>query len=271
MSREKIKKAKRIVVKVGTSTLLFPSGKINLAYIDRLAFVLSNLSNSGHEIILVSSGAIGVGLNELGLPERPKDIPKQQAIASVGQVHLMNLYVHQFKRYSQIVSQLLLTRDVTSFPESRKNVVNALNTLIGMGIIPIINENDAVAVDELDHETVFGDDDQLSAIIARLIGADLLIMLSDIDGLHNKDPNVHDGAKLISEISEITPEVLRSAGGAGSKFGTGGMLSKLKAAELLFEGGQEMVLASGKDADIIFDILDGKNVGTYFISKVKNE
>jgi glutamate 5-kinase len=269
MSRKKITEAKRIVVKVGTSTLLFPNGKINLSYIDRLAFVLSDLNNAGHEIILVSSGAIGVGLNELGLSGRPKDIPKQQAIASVGQVHLMNLYVHQFKRYSQVVSQLLLTRDVTSFPESRKNVINALNTLLDMKIIPIINENDSVAVDELDHETIFGDDDQLSAIIARLIDADLLIMLSDIDGLHDKDPNVHDGARLISELNEITPEILRAAGGAGSKFGTGGMLSKLKAAELLFENGQEMVLASGKDADIIFDILRGKDVGTYFKSEAK--
>lgn len=262
--RKNVTKAKRIVVKVGTSTLLLANGKLNLKCIDRLAFVLSDLNNRGYEMILVSSGAIGVGLNELGLSERPREIPKQQAIASVGQVQLMNLYVHQFKRYAQITSQLLLTQDVTSFPESRRNVINALNALIEMNIIPIINENDSVAVDELDHATRFGDNDTLSAIVAHLVDADLLIMLSDIDGLYNKNPNIYSDAEIISELSEITPEIMKVAGGAGSKFGTGGMTSKLKAAELLFTNGQDMVLTSGKDPDIIFEILEGKKIGTFF-------
>lgn len=262
--RQKIKQAKRIVIKVGTSTLLLPNGKINLQCFDRLAFVLSDLNNRGYQVILVSSGAIGVGLNELGLNERPKEIPKQQAIASVGQVQLMNLYTHHFNRYSQTASQLLLTQDVTSFPESRENVINALDALMAMDIIPIINENDSVAVDEMDHTTRFGDNDSLSAIVAGLVNADLLIMLSDIDGLYDKNPTIYEDAKIIPEIHEITPELLKMAGGAGSKFGTGGMTSKLKAAELLFENKQAMVLTNGKNPDNIFNILNAKQVGTYF-------
>ncbi|MDR1568720.1 MAG: glutamate 5-kinase [Streptococcaceae bacterium] len=271
MMRKKITKAKRIVVKVGTSTLLLPNGKLNLSCFDRLAFVLSDLNNRGYEVILVSSGAIGVGLNELGLSSRPKEIPKQQAIASVGQVQLMNLYTNQFKLYGQITSQLLLTQDVTSFPESRENVINALNALIDMQIIPIINENDSVALDELDHETRFGDNDKLSAIVAQLISADLLIMLSDIDGLYDKNPNIYDDAKIIPNLRVITPEILQIASGAGSRFGTGGMTSKLKAAEFLFENQLDMVLTSGKNPDIIFDVLKGKNIGTYFESEEKDD
>ncbi|MDT2527113.1 glutamate 5-kinase [Lactococcus petauri] len=271
MTRKNILKAQRIVVKIGTSSLILPNGKINLSNIDELAFVLSDINNKGYEVILVTSGAIGAGLNVLGMNERPKDIAQQQALASIGQVELMSLYTQMFRRYSQKVSQLLLTRDVTDFPLSSNNAENALNALLSLGIIPIINENDAISVDEMDHQTKFGDNDKLGAIVSKLVDADLLIMLSDIDGLYNKNPNIYDDAKIFKEIHDITDELRQMAGGAGSRFGTGGMTSKLAAAEILFENKQEMVLTNGERIREIKDIIAGQEIGTYFHPKIEKE
>lgn len=268
MTRKNILNAKRIVVKIGTSSLILSNGKINLSNIDELAFVLSDLNNRGYEVILVTSGAVGVGLNVLGLNQRPQDIAQQQALASIGQVELMSLYTQMFHRYSQKVSQLLLTRDVTDFPTSRENATNALNALLSMDIIPIVNENDAIAVDEMDHQTKFGDNDKLGAIVAKLVHADLLIMLSDIDGLFDKNPTIYDDAKIFQEIHEITEELRAISGGAGSRFGTGGMTSKLAAAEILFENHQEMVLTNGARIRDIREIILGKEIGTYFHKKI---
>lgn len=264
MSREKLKNVKRIVVKIGTSSLILANGQINLKNMDELAFVLSSLQHEGYEIILVTSGAIGVGLHVLGLDKRPSEIAKQQALASIGQVELMSLYNHIFARYQQKVSQLLLTNDVIEYPESRQNATEALNAILSLGIIPIINENDAVSVDEMDHKTKFGDNDRLGAIVTNLSDADLLIMLSDIDGLYDKNPNIFDDATLIDQVPEITDALMKVAGGAGSRFGTGGMTSKLEAAKLVFETNKQMVLTNGARSRDIREIIAGKKKGTYF-------
>ena len=247
-----------LAVKIGTSSLIHPNGKINFAGIDQLAFVLTDLRNQGKEIILVSSGAIGVGMDKLGIPERPQEIPVQQAVAAVGQSELMHIYNQRFLVYSQQTAQVLLTRDVVDFPESRKNVI------ISMGIVPIINENDTVAVDEMDHTRKFGDNDELSAIVAQLMEADVLIMLSDIDGFYSDNPATNKQAILYSTISTINQTLMDQAGGEGSRFGTGGMVSKLKAAQRILEAKSAMVLANGKPPRIIFDILAGVDVGTLF-------
>lgn len=264
MNRENLKTAKRIVIKIGTSSLILDNGKINLKNIDELAFTLSSLQHEGYEIILVTSGAIGVGLNVLGMTKRPSEISQQQALAAIGQVELISLYNQIFGRYQQKVSQLLLTNDVIAFPESRKNATEALNAILGLGIIPIINENDAVSVDEMDHRTKFGDNDRLGAIVTTISDADLLIMLSDIDGLFDKNPTIFDDAKLIDSVSEITDTLMKSAGGAGSRFGTGGMTSKLEAAKIIFEANKQMVLTNGARIFEIRDIISAKKKGTYF-------
>ena len=264
MNREKLKTAKRIVIKIGTSSLILANGQINLKNMDDLAFTLSSLRNEGYDIILVTSGAIGVGLNVLGMDKRPSEIAQQQALASIGQVELMSLYNHIFARYQQKVSQLLLTNDVIEYPESRQNASMSLQAILSMGIIPLINENDAVSVDEMDHKTKFGDNDRLGAIVTNLADADLLIMLSDIDGLYDKNPNIFDDAKLIDTVSEITDELMKVAGGAGSRFGTGGMTSKLEAAKLIFDNDKQMVLTNGARIREIRDIISGKKKGTYF-------
>ena len=264
MNREKLKTAKRIVIKIGTSSLILANGQINLKNMDDLAFTLSSLRNEGYDIILVTSGAIGVGLNVLGMDKRPSEIAQQQALASIGQVELMSLYNHIFARYQQKVSQLLLTNDVIEYPESRQNASMSLQAILSMGIIPIINENDAVSVDEMDHKTKFGDNDRLGAIVTNLADADLLIMLSDIDGLYDKNPNIFDDAKLIDTVSEITDELMKVAGGAGSRFGTGGMTSKLEAAKLIFDNDKQMVLTNGARIREIRDIISGKKKATYF-------
>lgn len=267
--RQSLQSVKRIVIKVGTSSLIHPNGMINLAAIDELAFVLTDLRNKGKEIILVSSGAVGVGMHQLNLTKRPTSIPEQQAVAAVGQAALMNIYNHRFISYSQQTAQILLTRDVIEFPTSRQNVINTLEQLLKMGIIPIINENDTVAVDELDHLTKFGDNDQLSAIVSQLTNAEVLIMLSDIDGFYSDNPASNPEAMLYSQVTEITPEIMKKAGGSGSIFGTGGMNSKLKAAQRIFDIESAMVLANGKQPKIIFDILKGEEIGTLFKKEEK--
>lgn len=255
---------KRIVVKVGTSTLIYPNGNINLASIDELAFTLTDLQNRGKQVILVSSGAIGVGLNTLNLPQRPTSIPAQQAVAAVGQAELMEIYSRRFQTYSQQTAQVLMTRDIVDYPQSRGNVVNTLEELLKRKIIPIINENDAVAIDELDHLTKFGDNDQLSAIVNGLTRSELLIMLSDVDGFYSDNPLKNKAAKLHRRITQINETLLLQAGGAGSQWGTGGMASKLKAAQRVLDANGTMILANGKHPRIIFDIVKGKEIGTLF-------
>lgn len=263
--RKQLETANRIVIKVGTSSLIYPNGRINLTAIDQLAFTLSDLNNRGKEVILVSSGAIGVGLHTLNLKKRPPTIPEQQAVAAVGQAELMNIYKQRFLSYGQKIAQILMTRDVIEFPESRQNVINTIEQLLKMNLVPVVNENDTVAVDELDHLTKFSDNDQLSAIVCQLIDADCLIMLSDIDGFFSDNPHTNKQATLFKEIHAIDDELLTIAGGKGSRFGTGGMRSKLTAAERILANQQAMVLANGRDPKIIFDILAGEDVGTLFI------
>ncbi|WP_057895425.1 glutamate 5-kinase [Liquorilactobacillus oeni] len=257
--------AKRIVIKVGTSTLTHSNGKLNLQAIDQLCYTLSGLVNEGKEVVLVSSGAIGVGLGILGLQSRPVAIPEQQAVASVGQTQLMTVYQQRFSVYGQKIGQILLTHDVVDYPISRQNALNTFENLLQLNVIPIVNENDAIAVDELDHHTKFGDNDQLSAIVAKAIGADLLIMLSDIDGFYDKNPRKFDDASLIDRVTEIDDATFKLAGGRGTKFGTGGMITKLKAAEIMLETKKAMVLANGENPSIIFKLLDGTNLGTLFM------
>ncbi|MFV8043578.1 glutamate 5-kinase [Streptococcus hyovaginalis] len=263
MKRE-FSRVKRLVIKIGTSSLVLPNGKINLEKIDHLAFVISNLQTKGFEPILVSSGAMGFGLNVLEMNKRPHDLAKQQAVSSVGQVAMMGLYAQIFSHYQTQVSQVLLTRDVVEYPESLANVTNAFDSLLEMGIVPIVNENDAVSVDEMDHATRFGDNDRLSAIVAEIVNADLLIMLSDIDGLYDKNPTIYDDAVLRTHVSEITEEILKSAGGAGSKFGTGGMMSKIQSAQMVFERDGQMILMNGKNPRDILRVLEGQMIGTFF-------
>ena len=255
---------KRIVIKIGTSSLVLPNGKINLAKIDQLAFVISSLVSKGKEIVLVSSGAMGFGLNVLNMEKRPAEMAQQQAVSSVGQVAMMSLYSQIFSHYRMTVSQILLTRDVVEYPESLANVTNAFESLLFIGVIPIVNENDAVSVDEMDHATKFGDNDRLSAVVAKIVKADLLIMLSDIDGLFDKNPAVHTDAKLRSHVADITEEIIASAGGSGSKFGTGGMLSKIKSAQMMFEYHGQMVLMNSTNPRDILQVLDGAPIGTWF-------
>jgi glutamate 5-kinase len=267
--RQKLKDANRIVVKVGTSTLTYDNGNINLCRIEKLTRILSDIVNSGKQVTLVTSGAIGVGVNKLKLKEKPEGIREKQAVAAVGQCELMHIYSKFFGEYSHIVGQVLLTRDVVEDDHVRENVCNTFETLLEKKIIPIVNENDTVSIDEIENIVRFGDNDNLSAIVACLVNADLLIILSDIDGFYDSDPRNNDDAKLLSEITEITPELEECAGGAGSNLGTGGMITKLTAAKTATGAGVDMVLANGSEPNILLEILDGKEIGTLFISSVK--
>ena len=255
---------KRLVVKIGTSSLIHPNGKVNLQTIDRLAYALTALNNQGYELVLVTSGAIGVGMAELGMAKRPAVIAEQQALAAIGQSELMTLYTQRFSDYGAKIGQLLLTHDVFDYPMNRQHVLDTIDALLAQQVIPVINENDSVAVDELDHRTTFGDNDQLSALVAKQIGADLLVVLSDIDGLYDRDPNRHPDAALMPTITQLSAKVLAAAGGSSTRFGTGGMVTKLKAAKTMMRAGKQMVLASGRDPRIVLQILAGDSVGTWF-------
>ena len=255
---------KRLVVKIGTSSLIHPNGKVNLQTIDRLAYALTALNNQGYELVLVTSGAIGVGMAELGMSKRPAVIAEQQALAAIGQSELMTLYTQRFSDYGAEIGQLLLTHDVFDYPMNRQHVLDTIDALLAQQVIPVINENDSVAVDELDHRTTFGDNDQLSALVAKQIGADLLVVLSDIDGLYDRDPNRHPDAALMPTITQLSAKVLAAAGGSSTRFGTGGMVTKLKAAKTMMRAGKQMVLASGRDPRIVLQILAGDSVGTWF-------
>ena len=262
---EKIKKAllsaQRIVVKVGTSTLTYQTGKMNLQRMDRLAMVLSDLHNRGKEIVLVSSGAIGIAMGKLGLSEKPSDIKKKQAIAAVGQCELMYLYDKLFSQYNNTVAQILLTKDDVAIPKRKRHTQNTVNALLEMGIIPIVNENDTISVDEIE----IGDNDNLSAIVADLLDADLLVLFSDIDGLYDADPRKNSSAKLIDIVYDIE-SVKHLAGGAGTNRGTGGMITKIEAASLATKAGINMIIANGENVDSLYDILNGNLVGTLFVT-----
>lgn len=263
--RQEIQKAKRIVIKVGTSTLTHGTGNIHLRRIEKLAMVISDLMNEGKEVILVSSGAIGVGASKLKLKDRPQTIREKQAVAAVGQCELMHIYSKFFADFSHVVGQVLLTRDVVEDDHIRENVCNTFETLLDMKILPVVNENDTVSIDEIENIVRFGDNDNLSAIVSTLVNADLLIILSDIDGFYDKDPRNNEDAKLLDVIEEITEEIEKAAGGAGTEFGTGGMITKVMAAKTANEAGVNMVLANGEDPRVVIDILEGKNIGTVFL------
>lgn len=263
--RQEIKNAKRIVIKVGTSTLTHGTGNIHLRRIEKLAMVISDIMNEGKEVVLVTSGAIGVGSSKLKLKERPKTIREKQAVASVGQCELMHIYSKFFGEFSHVVGQVLLTRDVIEDDHIRENVCNTFETLLDKGILPIVNENDTVSIDEIENIVKFGDNDNLSAIVSTLVNADLLIILSDIDGFYDKDPRDNEDAKLLDTVEEITKEIEEAAGGAGTSFGTGGMITKLTAAKTANSAGVHMVLANGENPEVIINILKGENIGTLFV------
>ena len=258
--RSQLKAAHRIVVKVGTSTLTHANGKLNYSRIEYLVRELADAVNSGKQILLVSSGAVGAGMDRLGWKEKPKTIPAKQAAAAVGQGILMHTYEKLFGEYGQIVAQVLLTREDSVNRKRYANSRNTLLTLLEIGVIPIINENDAVAIDELK----IGDNDTLSANVAAIVDADLLIILSDVDGVYTANPQKDPGARLIEEIPEVTPEVEAICGGAGTMRGTGGMLTKMAAARMAMNSGIVMVIASGAKDGIIQAVLAGKQVGTLF-------
>ena len=256
----------RIVVKVGTSTLAHATGRLNIQRMERLCRVLSDLKNAGHEIILVSSGAIGMGVGKLNLPGRPADMPSKQAAAAVGQCELMYTYDKQFTEYSHTVAQLLLTGEDIKSEQRSRNVRNTLSRLLELGALPIINENDAVATDEIGVENTIGENDSLSAIVAAAIGADLLVLLSDIDGLYDKDPRRHPDARLIPTVERVDDELFTLAEDSSTGLGTGGMITKLRAAAIATEAGCEMVIANGGKPEVLYDIAAGRPVGTRFLT-----
>lgn len=254
---------KRIVVKVGSSTLTHPQGGLHFRKIDRLAMVLSDIKNSGKEVILVSSGAVAAGVAKLHMKNRPQEMKDKQAAASVGQCELMFTYDKYFSQYSQTVSQLLITKTVLTNEILRENAVNTLETLLSYGVIPIVNENDSVAVDEI----AYGDNDTLSAVTAKIIQADLLILLSDIDGLFDDDPSSNPTASLIPIVKEINEDIYKLAKGATSSTGTGGMITKLNAAEIATSAHMDMIIANGANPDILYQILENTAPCTRFIRK----
>lgn len=250
----------RIVIKIGTSTLAHPTGHLNIRRVEQLCKIMSDIKNAGHELILVSSGAIGMGVGKLGLRERPKDIPSKQAAAAVGQYELMYTYDKLFSEYHHTVAQLLITGDDTTNDTRRFNFTNTLNRLLELGALPVINENDTVATDEI----VIGDNDTLAAIVARSVHADMLILLSDIDGLYTADPHTHPEAALLHHVARVDDHIREIAGISSSTQGTGGMVTKLHAADICLGCGCKMVIANGNNPGNLYDILEGKTVGTTF-------
>ena len=253
----------RVVVKVGTSTLAHAGGRLNIRHAEELCKVLSDLKNGGHEVILVSSGAIGMGVGKLGLSARPTDIPTKQAAAAVGQCELMYTYDRLFSEYNHTVAQILLTGSDFKNEERHENFSNTMLRLLSLGVLPVVNENDTVSTEEIK----VGDNDTLSALVAVSVGAELLILLSDIDGLYTADPHKDKSATLISRVERLTPDILALGGEAGSSLGTGGMATKLSAAALCVENGCDMVIANGACPACLYDIMDGKAVGTRFLAR----
>jgi len=250
----------RIVVKVGTSTLAHPTGRLNIRHVEELVKVLSDLKNAGHEVVLVSSGAIGMGVGKLNLPGKPADMPTKQAAAAVGQCELMYTYDKLFAQYNHTVAQILLTGEDIDHNHRRQNFENTIYRLLELGALPIINENDTVATAEIK----VGDNDTLGGIVACTVKADLLVLLSDIEGLYTADPRKDPEATLIPMVEEVTAEIEALAGGVGSGLGTGGMATKIRAARMVTEAGCDMIIANGETPSLLYDIVEGKAVGTRF-------
>ena len=259
--REKIKNSRRIVVKLGTSTITYPqNGRINLKRVNEIAWVLSDIVNEGKNVVLVSSGAIGVGSTRLNFSERPKEVKKKQAAAAVGQAVLMQIYQSFFNEYNRNVAQILLTKDDINIKQRRTNIENTFETLFDMGVIPIVNANDTISTEEIE----FSDNDRLSALVAEIVNADLLIILTDIDGLYDKDPKYNEFAKRISYIEKITDDVISMAGENGSKYSVGGMITKIEAAKICNDNNINMIIANGENPKIINKLINGEDIGTFF-------
>ncbi len=261
MDYKRLTMAKRIVIKVGTSSLTYETGKLNIKKIESIVRVVSDLRNRGIEVVLVSSGAVGAGVGKLNLPEKPSDTQKKQALAAIGQATLVSMYDRFFSEYGHSSAQVLLTKFILDDAERYRNTKNTFETMFEYGVIPIVNENDVISTYELE----FGDNDTLSAYISKLVDADMLIILSDIDGLFDSNPQENPQAKLISLVEKIDEQVHSLAGGAGSRRGTGGMVTKLKAAEIVCPCGIDMIITNGAHPERIYDIFDGKAVGTLFL------
>ncbi len=253
----------RIVVKVGTSTLTHPTGNTNIRRVQALCRVLSDLKNAGNEIILVSSGAIAMGAGKLLLTEKPSDMPTKQAAAAIGQCELMYIYDREFSKYNHKIAQLLITNSDVQNETNHQNFRNTLSRLLELNVLPVINENDTVSTEEIS----IGDNDTLGAIVATSIDADMLILLSDIDGLYNKDPHKNPDAKLIPVVENLNDDIMKMGEGKGSSFGTGGMHTKLNAAKIATDDGIDMIIANGNDPELLYDIVEGKEIGTRFIGK----
>ena len=261
----KLKDCKRIVVKVGTSTLTHESGSLNIRRMEGIVRILSDFKNSGHEIVLVSSGAVSAGIAKTKLGRRPASVMEKQAMAAVGQSELMKVYEHYFSDFGHPVGQILITKDELDREKVFDNARSTFNTLIKMGCIPIVNENDSVSYDEIE----FGDNDTLSACVALICHADALIIFSDIDGLYDSDPRKNKNARLIEHVAEIDDTILACAGGVGSDRGTGGMLTKLNAAQIATAAGIPMQILNGRDPRVLYRVIEGEHVGTYFEAKEK--
>ena len=253
----------RIVIKIGTSTLAYATGQLNIRRVEALCKTMSDIRNAGHELILVSSGAIGMGVGKLGLRERPQDIPGKQAAAAVGQCELMYIYDKLFSEYHHTVAQLLITAENLTNETRHLNFTNTLTRLLELGVVPVINENDTVATEEI----VIGDNDTLAANVARSVGARLLILLSDIDGLYTADPHTNPDAELLPVVRRVDEEIKKLAGVSRTTQGTGGMVTKLRAAEICLGCGCEMVIANGNNPAALYDIVEGKPVGTRFVGE----
>lgn len=253
------------VVKVGTSTLTHANGALNLRRVGQLVTVLSDIKNMGHYVVLVTSGAIGVGVNRLKLASRPEDLPTKQAAAAVGQSELMNIYSRFFGDYGHSVAQILLTLDVIEDQVRRSNAENTFRRLLSMGAVPIVNENDTISTFEIEHMNSFGENDTLAAVVARLVGADRLVLLSDIDGLYDANPRKNPDAKLIKTVCKVDSHLSEMAEGAGSALGSGGMATKLSAAIIANQGGIPMNIVNGEHPEYLYDIIAGKNPGTEFV------
>ena len=270
-AREEIRNRKRIVIKIGSSSLMHKdTGRLNLRKIEKLVRTLVDLKNSGKDVILVSSGAIAVGRTAIGLHERPDELPVKQACAAIGQAKLMMVYQKIFAEYSAIAAQVLMTKTTVVNDTSRKNAENTFNELLKLGAIPIVNENDTVSTYEIKQVQTFGDNDRLSAIVTSIVGADMLILLSDIDGLYTDNPNSNPDAKIIDQVDKIDDNLLdMGKTTSGSSVGTGGMATKLIAARIATSSGADMVIANGNNIDNITGIMAGEDVGTLFVSDKK--
>lgn len=264
MERDFIKSKKRIVIKIGTSTITHEeTGALNLVKMEKLIRLLTDLRNQGKEVVVVSSGAIGVGRKAMGIKKRPEEMSIKQACAAIGQARLMMVYQKLFGEYNQVTAQVLMTKYTMINDISRRNAQNTFCELLGMGVIPIVNENDTVSTDEMEYGN-FGDNDTLSAIVAALIGADLLILLSDIDGLYTDDPNVNPDAKFIELVEEIDAKLEDMGKGVSSNVGTGGMATKISAAKIANASGTDMIIANGEKIEILHEIMEGEKIGTLF-------